>query len=333
MKKLIFGICLLICAAWAGNTAAQATRATAAPPGGAVSGNAVTYNLPQTVLNVEITVQREIIRRGPYSRYAQQFLGSVAPLSDRENYTILGAVLTTGTEADPSATYVLESPDKTLFDLYYPSPEGFIAYDGTVSPAPLHAAAPAFYAPAEGFEGVLVDKMSMTESGLEEAAAEAARTLFTLRKRRFDLVSGEAGENVYGAGMEAALEEMKRLEEEYTALFMGKRTVRIETRTIQVVPEKGKNTLIVCRFTEAGGILPDNDLSGRPIVLELTPENKTASTALPRPAGRETRGMVYMRVADMVRCRLIDDKTVFLTERVPVYQFGETVEVPVTSLK
>jgi hypothetical protein len=178
-----------------------------------------------------------------------------------------------------------------------------------------------------------IDKISTYELGLEEAAAQAAQTLYTLRQRRFDLVTGEAGENVFGAGLQAALDELKRQEDEYIALFMGTRLTQQIVRKCEVVPEAGKNTVIACRFSETGGVLPDNDLSGRPILLEMTPEQKVQNTVLPRPGGRESRGMVFFRVADIVRCRLIDDATVLVDERLPIYQFGQVVEIPVSSLK
>ena len=335
MKKRFVFIFFLGCLAVAGQVQAQATRALPVAPGTAVGANSVTYCLPQTVVSVSVTVQHETIKRGPYARYAQRYLGAVAHLSDKEIHTVLGATMTHFSEADPSAVYVLDSPDKTLFDLYYPTPEGFLANDGISLPhfASGTSGRSAAFRAAEETVGLQVDKMTMGDPSLEEAAAEAARTLFTLRKRRFDLVTGEAGENVYGAGMQAALDEMKRLEDEYTALFLGQRTVRLETKTFDVVPVAGRNTLIVCRFSETGGLLPDSDLSGRPIVLELTPENKTASSVFNRAVGRDARGTVFMRVADIVRCRLVDDKTVLGDERIPVYQFGQTVEVPVTSLK
>ena len=334
MKKVLIPILAIAALVCTHELQAQATKAIPAA-GATVGGNAVTYNLPQTVISANITIQHETIKRGPYARYAQKYLGAVAPLSDKEIYTILGATLSYASEADPTAVYVLDSPDKTQFDLYYPTPEGFLAHDGQSAPrfAPGMCPQAGQFVLPEGFEGVQVDKMSASEPALEEAAAQVARTLFTLRQRRFDLVTGEAGENVYGAGMQAALDEMKRLEDEYIALFLGKRTVVQEIKTVDAIPVAGRNTMIVCRFSESGGILPDNDLSGEPVVLELTPENKAAATVVNRGGSRDSRGTVYMRMADIARCRLMLDKTVFATERIPVYQFGQTVEVPVSSLK
>ena len=334
MKRSIVSLLFCGCFALGVQSFAQSTKASPVAPGAAIPANAVTYSLPQTVLTIEITVEQEIIKRGPYARYAQQYLGAVAPLSDKEFYTILGARLGYTAESDPSAVYVLDSPQKTPFDLYYQTPGGPVANDGISKNHLLPTdSGTDLFLPDNDFDGLQIDKTNMSTPSLEEAAAEAARTLFTLRKRRFDLVTGEAGEQVYGEGMQAALNEMKRLEDEYTALFLGKRTVRRITKTFTVIPEAGKNRAIVCRFSDDGGLLPDSDLSGRPIVLELTPENKVGHSIANPASGRDSRGTVFMRIADMVRCQLTDDKTVLFNERIPVYQFGHTVEAPVTSSK
>ncbi len=167
-------------------------------------------------------------------------------------------------------------------------------------------------------------------SGLKLSVSSLAETDL---KRRFDLVSGEAGENVFGAGLSAALDELKRQEDAYIALFMGTHTTEQIVRTYEVVPEAGKTTVIVCRFSETGGLLADSDLTGRPVLLEMTPEQKVQNTVLPRPGGRESRGSVFYRVADIARCRLLDEMNVLLDERVPIYQFGEVVDIPVTSIR
>ena len=100
-----------------------------------------------------------------------------------------------------------------------------------------------------------------------------------------------------------------------------------------MIPEAGKNNLIVCRFSPTAGLLADNDLSGQPIVLEITPEQKADAIALPRKAPREAKGTIYYRVADIARCRLVIGKNLLLDERVPVYQFGQVAEMPVPTAK
>lgn len=355
MRKIAFSIltgALCLCALQAD---AQAVRTTKAAPGTTIDGSSVAYSLPQTAITVNMVASRESIRKGPYARFAQKYLGVVAPLSDKEIYTLSGASLSYSEEADPSATYILDNPDKSLFRLYTSTIEGLSAAGPGASNYTFEGSGQTEYQFKDlgikplidervittqslvesdtGFVNVPVDKVETVELSLEEMAAEAAQTIFTLRKRRFDLITGEAGENVYGAGLQAAIDEMRRIEEEYLALFLGKRFTQQVVRKFQVLPEAGKNSVIVCRFSETGGLLPDNDLSGRPIVLELTPEKKAQNLTLPRPAGKDTRGMVHYRIADIVRCRVVDGKEVMISERIPVYQFGTIVEIPVTSLK
>lgn len=69
-------------------------------------------------------------------------------------------------------------------------------------------------------------------------AQDAANAIFSLRRHRIDLVTGEAGENVFGAGLKAALEEIDRLEQEYLSLFLGKQFRQRIVREFSVVPSR-----------------------------------------------------------------------------------------------
>lgn len=284
-----------------------------------ISSDAVAgYNLPQTMITAHIVVEREVIKKGPYARFAQQYLGVIAPLSDKESYAVTGASLSYREEADPSATY------------YAPVPVSLPELK--IKPVRIMSAPENLSADDTAFMKLPIDKINAAELSLESMAADAASKIFTLRKRRFDLVSGEAGENVFGAGLPAAIAEIERLENEYIALFTGKQfTQRIE-KSFDVVPQSGKTTVILCRFSAAGGLLPDNDLSGRPIVLELMPENSATDRVLPVRDSREKRPvMMTYRVPDNVKCRITDGNTVLGSGRIPVFQFGKIVEIPVKS--
>ena len=156
--------------------------------------------------------------------------------------------------------------------------------------------------------------------------------IFSLRRHRLDLVTGEAGENVFGGGLKAALDEISRLEQEYLALFLGKQYRQTVAREYNALPSKDENTLVVCRFSDTAGLLPDNDLSGRPITLEMTPEKKAEASPLAN-RNKEIKGGVFYRIADMVNCRLTDGNRQIAQARMPIYQFGVVVQVPVTAVK
>ena len=325
MKKvLVLGaLCALVTGASAQVKAYKADQMT--------NPNSVAYALPRTVVKVRVVAEKESVRVGPYARFAQKYLGVIAPLADKDIYTIKSATLCGVQEADPAEVYALDNPDKSPVRIYDPTPEGFVAapLDG-VEPAGIagpirkgvrmRGAGPDVISYVEcdtAFLKVPIDKQSTVEKSAESMAADAANMIFSLRRHRLDLVTGEAGENVFGGGLKAALDEISRqtVAREYNAL-----------------PSKDENTLVVCRFSDTAGLLPDNDLSGRPITLEMTPEKKAEASPLAN-RNKEIKGGVFYRIADMVNCRLTDGNRQIAQARMPIYQFGVVVQVPVTAVK
>ena len=347
MKQILIPLCLLAMTTVGVQAQVKATKGVVVG-----SSNSVVYALPRTTLKVTVVVEKESIRKGPYARYAQKYLGVMAPLADKDIYTIVGGKIGYAQEADPNEVYTLENPDKSPMQLYAPSVEGFLAVpmDGAAPmpsafkpAAPVGPAAPAHKAMGKGkvkvlsqidsdtsFVKVQVDRRSTVEQSPESAALDAANMIFMIRKNRMELISGNAGENVFGQGLKAALDELNRLEEEYLALFLGKQFKQTIVREYDVVPEAGKTSAVVCRFTEFGGLLPSSDLSGRPILVEMTPEMKVQGSSMSEAKGKS---MIYYRVADIANCRLLDGNREIAQSRVPVYQFGEVMQIPVPALK
>lgn len=66
---------------------------------------------------------------------------------------------------------------------------------------------------------VPVHKTLVIEKSLEDKAREAADFIFSLRKRRFELLSGDADFVAEGKAVEAVLAEISRLEHEYLSLI------------------------------------------------------------------------------------------------------------------
>lgn len=119
--------------------------------------------------------------------------------------------------------------------------------------------------------------MSVGLSENEQAAA-TAKLIFSLRQHRLELITGEAGENVFGAGLKAALDEIARMEKEYLEMFYGKTTVteKVYTFNIALTPEKSEYA--VCRFSDKKGVVEADDLSAMPIVLKVETTNRKENT-------------------------------------------------------
>lgn len=340
-KMLIISSALVLLTA--GTLSAQVKSYKASTVGGA---NSIAYSLPQTVVKVRLVMDKEMVRPGPYARFAQKYLGVMAPLASKNIYTLVDAQISYGEEADPSQVYVMDNPDKSPLQLYTATPEGFVAapMDGSGVPVHLYAATsvPAVSGGIQSVSNVLsdtsfvkvpVDRREVMERTPEDMANTAANAIYTLRKRRLELVTGEAGENVFSEGLRTALDEINRLEHEYLALFLGKQSHQQVVREFDVVPEAGKNNIMVCRFSDTEGALGVSDLSGRPIVLEMTPEKKAQQSPIVNRTTKDSRGTVHYRIADMVNTALVDGKREIARARIPIYQYGVVVEIPVTSLK
>lgn len=288
MKQIV----LIICAA----ALAVGAAAQKIVPYGQASGTAgTTSSQIQTTLYVSLTVDRTETIAGPYARYAQKYLGVAAPLSDKVVYGIRSASIS---DKSPSRS-VKKDAGKTT---------------------ELHMR------PSGGFPKLTVDRTSNAPLSLDESARLAAQEIFSIRKNRYDLITGEAGENVFGAGLDAALKELNRLEEEYLSLFLGKQTTTARTHEFRVTPVASKQTYLVGRFSAADGLLPETDLSGQPIVVEVRALDTISTEGLPlaAKAGKDTVGY---RIADDASCRIVFNNTEIYSTVIPILQFGRTIHL------
>ncbi len=220
-RKMLAAVVLAACA---GTAAGQALDM--APVGDvAMPDGRRVYMMPQTTVVVDVTVVCERVVTGPYARFAQKYFGVIAPLADKEVYTLRSATLGC---YDP-----LTAPD--------PVPGALPPSNTAVYGVTEHA---------EEFPRVLPDRRSATGSSLENAARDAAQAVFDLRNRRADLVMGDYAETVYGAGLATAVERLDRMENEYLELFFGKRIVTTYTVRYRVVPDERSRAFVVCRFRE-----------------------------------------------------------------------------------
>ncbi|MFI3267349.1 MAG: DUF4831 family protein [Rikenellaceae bacterium] len=288
------------------------------------------YILPQTGVKVVIKVAHEKIEKGPYAKYSQQLLGVTAPLSDRESYTILSGALSSYTEGDASNIYSISDSKVAPLEVVGMEMEFDNAKNASSYSRTTETNTPTFsdmsITPIVG-ASYAADRTSSYEKSMDDMAKDAANTIFTLRKRRFDLITGESLEGAFGAGLGAAIEEMKRIEDEYISLFVGKKTVEIRDYVFDVVPKVGAANYVVCRFTKEGGIVDAMDVSGEPVLLVINPDGKVKSVP---SSDKKTvvKGTVSFRAADMSTCKLFDNSQKLLeTRRLPILQFGAVIDV------
>ena len=291
MKFRLLTLLLLCCGA-----AATAQNPYIVPEGATESASGISVNMPRSVVAVDLTVERTAVLCGPYARYAQKYLGVRAPLTDKTTWRIADARIALAGDA------VYEAP----------------APASATSQVLSHASSD------EAFAALQPDRTSMTILSLEDAARSAAEQIFALRRHRLELISGEAGEHVFGEGLKSALNEIDRLEQEYLELFLGKQVRTTAGYRYLVYPSADKKQYIFCRFSPAAGLLPENDLSGDMVVLQIEPSGNTSCSV---EAGPKESSVVMCRVADPSTCTVIAGGQEYVRAVLPLFEFGRTVRV------
>lgn len=255
------------------------------------------YVIPHTTVVVDLKVSCESVVPGPYARFAQKYFGVIAPLAAKDTYALSEARI---------SYYDTDNPRSFDPGLLPPS----------VSESYSHIDLP------EDFPRVLPDRTGIQVIDPESAAARAAQAVFDLRKRRAELVTGDYAEDVYGAGLQAAIDRMDMMENQYLELFFGKITYSTYTVRYYVNPTAGAVNTVICRFRPESGLLPVGDLSGEPVVLECRPQGVAASAYPPdRRRSFKSTDREYA-VADMVECRVLFDKRQLGDADIPIYQYG-----------
>ena len=163
-----------------------------------------------------------------------------------------------------------------------------------------------------------------------QLAENAARRITELRDGKHLILTGEA--NVFPQS-DAAINEINRLEKEYTELFTGKIVKEKRSYTVTFIPEAGmeRRSVTLFQFSELTGPIMGQSNGGEAIVAELIPEQKTK--ALNIINNNQQRGSVvfdklYYRAPDIVNLKISMGHETLFNSRKMVYQFGEIIQLP-----
>lgn len=247
------------------------------------SGNVVVSEATTTLV-VDLTVECEEFEAGVYARYAQKYFGKRASLVSRMSYALVGGDVA-----------VLDAPS------YYAAPANIVT-ESVVTAG----------------DKVMVDRLAADELTQEEVAKRAAERIFELRAARQDILLGEYGDGVYGAGLEAALREIERLEGEYLKLFYGTRTVTTTShRYIMPVSADMPNN-VIARFNSEEGLLAKDNVAGDIVMVSVIPSEMSYPASNPK-------GTVAYRYANNANVVVSFAQEVLARRVLPIFEFGETV--------
>lgn len=331
----------------------------------------IIYGLPFTSFQIEVAAKESVYEPGPYAKYAKKFLGlDNMDMESSTSHQIVSIEILSKTELDPNNFYVIEPGDNYNFDFMKLTSLGLIMpvnfqyytqetnyknvenlYVDKIYP---NVSNTEYFAEIDkpayrrvwkdsAYVRVPVMQSQYVQMSDEDKAEEAAEFIFKIRKERIDLITYESELVFDGLAVKASLDEMKRLEDEYLSLFLGRKFERTYAKTFYVSPknENKDKPSVVFRFSDTEGVLEADNLAGRPIYLEYEVQNKLASIkdylAKTNQDEFDEKGELiikeeipkfYYRIPELVNIKLVDGRKMIAYDREYINQFGEIIALP-----
>jgi hypothetical protein len=318
--------------------------------------NSLVYALPKTSIEVSVEIIKDRYIPGPYVRYAEEQL-SVDNVSAREevSYRIGKISMRPLVEADYAYLYSVPVGEKSTLDASFLalSSEGLIfllndpqevvanftssmsqnyqLYPDRLPSSPLETQKEFIMERIKtdsGFITIPFQQSIVEKKDAQSRAEEAAKFLFSLRKRRFELITGDVDHAFSGSSLKDALNEINRLEREYLSLFIGKHFVESRNCKFYVSPEKtvGVKSYPVFHFSESDGALQEATRTSTPFTLNITPVGKINLVE-----GVKTKvklASIYYRIPETATVQLLNGSKEVCNGRMYIYQMGREFILP-----
>ncbi|WP_319502116.1 DUF4831 family protein [uncultured Draconibacterium sp.] len=307
----------------------------------------IAYALPRTGIKVHVEAIREKFEPGPYAAYAQQLLGIKDARSRASvKWSVSAVKLETFSEPDPQQVYKAMGGIAATISL---APNGCLAginAAGTATMPQQVQSNKTFQKPDldDGFSfdyfsdtpflipGDSSNNFRPTAVSVEQKAAEAAQRVLDCRMNQYDLAALRIdGEYPDGKAYEVSLEELKRTEQNYIKLFVGRTTYKTETYSFDYVPAANEKNAVIFRISDENGVVPASDLSGKPVMVEfeqvagLLEKYQTEAASDNPDAGYDG---VYYRMPGVANIKIIYELNNLASARATIAQFGTIAPVP-----
>lgn len=297
----------------------------------------VTYSLPATAVTLEVTAVKESFVAGPYAKYAKQYLGVEAPSQNYSKTAVTEIRISHSLVADMTSTFSVSSWKKGSKFLALTS-QGLVAFedatkaldsDWLVIPAS-SADAELVYAASDAGKGIEVPIPweVAPNKPTEYLAKDAAEIILSARRERYNITIGNTDATFSGESLGAALEELQRLEDEYLPLFMGRKTVVVQTRSYSVCPSpnSSKQHYPVFAVSDEDGLLPNVNSGGTVYYMDFTSSLLSSSGIVPVGSGQSN--VIHYRVPAICEVTVTVEGKALFSSKVPVYQLGRELTMP-----
>ena len=315
----------------------------------------VTYSLPSTVIALEVDAVQEKFYAGPYAKFAEKYLGIKARQKDEASYQLTSVKMMPYVEADQSRRYAFEVPKGYVAPFLALTSQGLVSFsDGGSAEATnwrfptagkgdfsdkglssnLTSESTTLYRndrKETAYNKISVQQNMIVEKSLEKKAAETAQMILNIRDQRLKIVTGDTDATYSGAAMGAAIDELTRLEKEYLLLFVGYSEYQTQKMRFEVIPDAANesNMYVAFRLSDTAGLVPADNLSGKPVIMEIIPQAFADPELSAEDAKNKKEVVAYYRIPAVCTVRLMDGANLLLQSRMPIYQLGRESSLPV----
>lgn len=293
------------------------------------NGYGIVYSLPQTALDIEVTVTRSVEKAGPFAKYAQKYLG-MAPTAntDRTLWKIDDIKVTPIGKADPDKQFAIQLKGENSTAFYLDSEGILVAINEQPQTNKPHKPnkAKKYTFDKSDYAQLYTEEMLVAGS-TAKMAESAAKQIYLLREYRLDLLTGNTDEIPRERSFEILLDEMNKREALLTSLFMG--TIETESSVEHIVylppvnSEKHSSNEVAFRFSERNGIVAPDNLSGEPIYISV---NGTQIGTIPTDAKGNaitpSKGALIYTIPGKADVTISYKGKTLCTENLPLSQLG-----------
>lgn len=291
------------------------------------SANGVVYALPETVIRLDVWIEKTEFIQGPYASYANRLLGlSNVITSNNSAYNISSVKITESQIPDPNQLFFMNlgeingKPENITF--LQMSESGLFAGMTNVSPESVSATSNLvervekgnrdfrYFADANlvvkvdtiirrvDIDTTTIEKVILKRSTIEkdiaQRAQDAATYFMEIRKNRIELISGFQ-EVAYSAGaLELMNAELKQMEDDYLELFAGKVLVSDEHYVFYYTPTTSQANIIdpVFKFSKEKGMTNLSASGGEKVSIAIK-SNGLAEKLADADVDSPVNGIVY----------------------------------------
>lgn len=308
------------------------------------------YHLPRNVIRLDLVIEKQQFIKGKYAVYAKEMLNTDNYVKENKVfYRIKSVNINTLTEADPNYVFFITADEKNKDNLNVNmelSTVGVIQSYGYKNHEIVNSQ-------NFSFEEVLDYDVAMSEYNYisirdedddedgdgtasklteKEIAASIIEEIKNIRVAYFDLITGYQ-EVDYGTTMNYMIDELKSLENEYIALFLGKSDEHTFTTSFYIIPEKGKNSVVIGKFSDMEGLNAKDGKSIKVNFLDSSIGSNVVGLSKDDIENETYSNKLFYRNPANVTMQVMVGEEKISENRLTINQFGNVVLVPMNKMK